>query len=46
MANNGNAPDAGNNEHRATYESFLTISKWGIGFVVSVLALLALFVVH
>lgn len=46
MAIDSGAPNAGNNGHRATYESFMTITKWAIGFVAVTLILLALFLVH
>ena len=32
-------------DHMATYSFFMTITKWGIGFVALVLVLMALFLV-
>ena len=32
-------------EHEATYESFITMTKWGIGFLVILLILMAYFLV-
>lgn len=34
------------NDHHATYEAFMSMTKTGIGFVVVVLILLAIFLVH
>jgi hypothetical protein len=44
MSTNGNEPKLG--AHRDTYESFLGMTKWGIIFIIAVLALLALFFVR
>ena len=32
-------------EHEATYEAFITLTKWGIGFLVILLSLMAYFLV-
>jgi hypothetical protein len=32
-------------EHEATYEAFITMTKWGVGFLVVLLILMAYFLV-
>ncbi len=46
MANDGSTPDTGNEGHRATYESFMSITKWAVGLIAGLLIVLALVLVH
>ena len=46
MANDGNEPNKGNVQHRQTYDSFMSITKWAIGAIAVALILLALFLVR
>lgn len=46
MANNGGTPDMGNEGHRATYESFMSITKWAVGLIAVLLIVLAVALVH
>ena len=32
-------------EHEATYEAFITLTKWGVGFLIILLILMAYFLV-
>lgn len=41
MANDGNQPNTGNSDHQATYEGFMSATKWGVALVSIVLILMA-----
>ncbi len=45
MANHGTEPQPGN-DHHATYASFMSATKWAIGFVAVTLIALAVFLVR
>ena len=45
MVDNGSEPNAGEGKHRATYESFMSVTKWAIGLIAVLLIVLALFLV-
>lgn len=43
MANNLHEANTNDTEHRETYEGFMSVTKWGVIFVVTVLVLMAIF---
>ena len=43
MANNVQESNTKDTQHRDTYEGFMSVTKWGLIFVVTVLALMAIF---